>query len=69
MLPRNKTLPTKLIVHKKIAKTNKRNNNSKLINAITVTKQGHSIHSRIQRSVECGLTSALFSSLSNSYVT
>ena len=47
MLPTNKTLPTKLIVYTKSAKTNKRYYNSKLINAITVTKQEHSIHSRL----------------------
>ena len=39
MLPRNKTLPRKFIVDTKSVKTNKRNNNSKLINGITVTKQ------------------------------
>ena len=69
MLPRNKALPTKLILHTKSTKINKRNYNSKLINAITVTKQEHSIHSRIEGSVECGLTYALSYSLSNGYVT
>ena len=69
MLPRNQTLPTKLILHTKSAKANKRNYNSKLINAITVTKQEHSIHSRTEDSVECGLTYALFYSFSNGYVT
>ena len=56
MLAKNITLPRKVIVHTKIAKTNKRNKNSKLINAITVTKQDYTICSRLQRSVECGLT-------------
>ena len=69
MLPRNKTLPGNVIVHTKIPKRNKTNNNSKLINSITVTKQEHSIHGRVERSVECGLTYALFYSLSNGYVT
>ena len=68
MLPRKKSLATKLIVHTKIAKTNKRNNNSKLINAITVTKEEQSIHRRLERSVECGLTYPLFCFLSNGYV-
>ena len=47
MLPKNKTLPTKFIVQTKSGKTNKRNNTSKLINDITVTKEKHTIHSRI----------------------
>ena len=68
MLPRNKTLPRRLIVHTKSGKGNKRNYNSTLINAITVTKQEHSIHSRLERSVECGLTYALFYSVSKGYM-
>ena len=60
MLPRNITLPGEVIVHAKIAKTNKRNNNSKLINAITVTKQENTIHSRPERRVECGLIYGVF---------
>ena len=60
MLPRNKTLPTKLILHTKRAKTNTINYNSKLTNAITITKQEHTIYSRIERSVECGLTYRVF---------
>ena len=60
MLRKNKTLPTNVIVHTKIAKTNKRNNNLKWINAITVTKQEHNIYSRLERSVECGLTYGVF---------
>ena len=60
MLRKNKTLPRNVIVHTKIAKSNKRKNNSILINAITVTKQEHSIHSRLERSVECGLTCGVF---------
>ena len=38
MLPKNKMLPRKFIVHTNSTKANKRNNISKLINAITVTK-------------------------------
>ena len=56
MLPTKKTLPKKIIVHTKSTKTNKRNNNSKLINAITVTKQKHAVHNRVRRSLEHGLT-------------
>ena len=60
MLAKNKMLPRNVIVHTKITKTNKRNKNSKLINAITVTKQEHTIYSRLERSVECELTYGLF---------
>ena len=60
MLAKNKTLPRNLIVDTKIAKSNKRKNNLILINAITVTKQEHSTHSRLERSVECGLTYGVF---------
>ena len=69
MLAKNKIWPRNVIVHTKIAKSNKRKNNSILINAITVTKQEHSIHSTVEPSVECGLTNVLFFSLSNGYVT
>ena len=48
MLPKNKTLPRKLIVQTKSGKTNKTNNNSKLKNKITATKQEHSIQSRVE---------------------
>ena len=68
LLPRNKTLPRRLIVHSKSAKGKKRNYNSTLINAIIVTKPEHSIHSRLERSVECGWTDALFYSFSKGYV-
>ena len=60
MLPRNKTLPRKIIVDTKSGKTNKRNNNSNLIHAITVTKQENTINSRVERWVECGLTYGVF---------
>ena len=50
-LPRNKTLSRKLIAHTKIIKTNKRNS-SKLINEITVSKEKHTIHSRVECSEE-----------------
>ena len=60
MLAKNKTLPRNVIVHTKIAKRNKRNKNSKLINAIAVKKQEHTIYSRLERSVECGLTYGVF---------
>ena len=60
MLPRNKTLPRKFIVDTKSVKTNKRNNNSKPINAITVKKQENTIHSRLERRVECGLIYGVF---------
>ena len=60
MLPRNKTLPKKFIVDAKSVKTNKRNNNSKLINAITVKKQENTIHSRLERRVQCGLIYGVF---------
>ena len=56
MLPRKKTLPADVIVHAKFAKSNKTKNNSILTNAITVTKQEHSIHIRLERSVKCGST-------------
>ena len=48
MLPKNKTLPRNV------------KNKQKLINAITVTKQEHTIYSRLERSVECGLTYGVF---------
>ena len=57
MLPKSKMLHRKSIMHTKSAKINRTNNNSKLINAITVTKQEHSIESGAEQSVECGLTS------------
>ena len=60
MFLRNKTVPRKLIVDTKNAKTNKRNYNSKLINAITVTKQEHIIYSRLEGSIECGLRYGVF---------
>ena len=60
MLPKNKTLSRKFIVHTKSTKGNKRNTNSKLINAITVTNQEHTIHSRAERRVEYGLTCEVF---------
>ena len=60
MLPKNKTLPRNVIVHKKIAKRNKTKKNSKLINAITVTRQERTIYSRLERSVECRLTYGVF---------
>ena len=55
MLPKSKTFPRKFIVHTKSSKTNKRNS-SKLINEITVSKEKHTIHRRIERSVEYVLT-------------
>ena len=60
MLPKNKTLPRNVIVHTKIAKRNIRKNNSKLTNAITVTKQEHTIYNRLERSVESGLIYGVF---------
>ena len=60
MLHKNKTLPRNLIVHTKIAKTNKRNKNSKLVNVITVTKPERTIYGRLERSVECGMTYGVF---------
>ena len=60
MLAKNKTLPRNVIVHTKSAKTNKRNNNSNLIKAITVTKQEHTIYSRLEPSLGCGLTFGVF---------
>ena len=60
MLAKNKTLPRNVTVHTKIAKTNKRNKNSKLIKAITVIKQEHTIYRRLERSVECRLTDGVF---------
>ena len=60
MLAKNKTLPRNVIVHTKSAKTNKRNNNSNLIKAITVTKQEHTIYSRLELSLGCGLTYGVF---------
>ena len=56
MLPTSKTLPRKFIVVTTSTKTNKRINNSKLKNPITVTKQKHTIHRRVERSLEQGLT-------------
>ena len=55
MFPRNKTLRRKLIVHAKSTKTNK-TNSSKLINEIKVSKEKHTIHSRVRRSEEYVLT-------------
>ena len=60
MSAKNKTLPRNVTVDTKIAKSNKRKNNSILIDAITVTKQEHSIHSRLERSVECALSYGVF---------
>ena len=60
MSPRNKTLSRKFIVHTKSEKTNKLMNNSKLINAITVTKEKNTIHSRVESSVAYGLTYGVF---------
>ena len=60
MLAKNKTLPRNVIVHTKSAKTNKRNKNSNLIKAITVTKQEHTIYSRLELSLGCGLTYGVF---------
>ena len=60
MLRKNKTLPRNVIIYTEIAKTNKRKNNSILINVITETKQEHSIHTRLECSVECGLTYGVF---------
>ena len=60
MLSRNKTLPRKFVVDTKSVKTNKRNNNSKLLNAVTVTKQENTIHSRLERREECGLIYGVF---------
>ena len=60
MLPTNKTLSRKFIVHTKSAKTNKRFNNSKVINAIIVTKKKHTINSIVEGNVECGLTCGVF---------
>ena len=60
MSAKNKTLPRNITVDTKIAKSNKRKNNSILIDAITVTKQEHSIHSRLEPSVECALSYGVF---------
>ena len=60
MLAKNKTLPRNVIVDTKIAKTNKRNKTSKLINAIAVKKQEDTIYSRLEPSVEFGLTYGVF---------
>ena len=56
MLPKNKTLPREFIKHTNSTKANKRTNDSKLINAITVTKQKHTIHSRLESNLEYGIT-------------
>ena len=56
MLPTSKALFRKFIAHTTSTKTNKRMNNSKLKNVITVTKQKHTIYRRVERSLEQGLT-------------
>ena len=55
MLPRSKKLLRKLILHTKSTKTNKRNS-LKLRNEITVSKEKHTIHSKVECGVEYVLT-------------